>query len=46
MVGKVTASFGISQCKKSDHVTDLLERADKALYSAKNAGRNKVESIM
>ncbi|MBF0529979.1 MAG: diguanylate cyclase [Deltaproteobacteria bacterium] len=39
----ITASFGISQLDSSDlNETDLLGRADKALYRAKAAGRNQV----
>jgi diguanylate cyclase (GGDEF)-like protein len=40
----VTASFGVSTCLPGEPLTavDLLERADAALYQAKNAGRNKV----
>ncbi|MBF0109921.1 MAG: GGDEF domain-containing protein [Magnetococcales bacterium] len=42
-VGNVTASFGVSQCTDDDTVNVLVGRADKALYSAKNRGRNRVE---
>jgi diguanylate cyclase (GGDEF)-like protein len=40
----VTASFGVA-CYPSDGVSDmgdLLKTADKALYEAKETGRNKV----
>ena len=41
---QVTASFGIAgfQAASDKTVADLLIRADKALYSAKSAGRNQV----
>ncbi|MCX7305355.1 MAG: PleD family two-component system response regulator [Hyphomicrobiales bacterium] len=39
----VTVSVGVSSLKGGlDSVTDLLKRADVALYEAKNSGRNKV----
>jgi diguanylate cyclase (GGDEF)-like protein len=39
---KVTASFGISQFHPEDTPESFIERADKALYRAKAAGRNRV----
>lgn len=36
----VTASFGIATARSTDKWTDWLSRADDALYSAKEAGRN------
>lgn len=41
-VGYKTASFGIAEYAVGDSETTLLERADKALYKAKNAGRNTI----
>jgi diguanylate cyclase (GGDEF)-like protein len=40
--GKVTGSFGISQFHPDDTPESFIERADKALYQAKAAGRNLV----
>lgn len=38
----VTLSLGIYQMHEQDNDEDLLQKADKALYQAKNTGRNKV----
>ena len=38
-----TASFGIAEMTHGDTYETLLERADRALYKAKQAGRNRVE---
>lgn len=43
----VTASFGISQNRKIDtSIENIVKRADKALYKAKERGRNKVEVMV
>ena len=39
---KITMSLGIYEIKEDDSEDDLLRKADKALYEAKNTGRNKV----
>jgi len=41
-VGKVTCSFGVTQVKMSDTQIDIFHRVDKALYEAKEAGRDSV----
>lgn len=38
----VTISIGLSQLKEGDTAEDLYKRADKALYEAKERGRNRV----
>ncbi|MDH5613320.1 MAG: diguanylate cyclase [Gammaproteobacteria bacterium] len=43
-VGKYTASFGVTQVVKDDNEIKIINRADKALYKAKENGRNKVKS--
>jgi Amt family ammonium transporter len=43
VVGKVTCSFGVSTSKnKYIKLEEIIENADKALYQAKELGRNKV----
>ena len=39
---KITLSLGIYEIKEDDREEDLMKKADKALYQAKNTGRNKV----
>lgn len=41
-VGHITASFGVTQIVVGDDIEDVIQRADLALYSAKDTGRNKV----
>jgi diguanylate cyclase (GGDEF)-like protein len=40
----ITSSFGIAQYRIGEDLKEMLNRADAALYKAKNAGRNRVES--
>lgn len=42
VIGTKTASFGIAEFQKDDNQSTLVERADRALYRAKNEGRNRV----
>ena len=41
---RVTASFGVAQCRPDDSYDTLLNRADLAMYEAKRNGRNCVIS--
>ncbi len=41
-LGRVTISIGVSVLRPDDQGASLIERADKALYAAKNGGRNRV----
>lgn len=42
---KITASFGLTMCHKNDTVSGMVQRADRAMYRAKNLGRNRVEML-
>lgn len=41
-VGKLTCSIGLSRVKPEDTFDDVFERIDRAMYSSKDSGRNKV----
>jgi diguanylate cyclase len=45
LLEQVTISIGIAQFDSSDLPNDLLQRADRALYQAKEKGRNRVEIV-
>lgn len=45
VAGKKTASFGVSTYCNGDQPREILQRADEALYVAKNNGRNRVEVL-
>jgi len=40
----VSVSIGVAQLREGDTINDLFEHADRALYRAKNAGRNRTET--
>jgi diguanylate cyclase len=40
----ITVSIGVSAWRRGDTAADLVSRADKALYQAKGAGKNRVIS--
>ena len=40
-----TASFGIATARKDEGLLGLMERADRALYQAKNQGRDCVRQV-
>jgi diguanylate cyclase (GGDEF)-like protein len=42
-VGHVTVSIGFSALRPNDTPTDVIDRADEALYYAKHHGRNRVD---
>ncbi len=42
VITNITVSAGVAQFEPGDAAADLIERADRALYRAKNSGRNKV----
>ncbi|WP_027859161.1 GGDEF domain-containing protein [Marinobacterium jannaschii] len=42
VISSITASFGIAEIKPQESRDQLIERADKALYQAKENGRNQV----
>jgi diguanylate cyclase len=39
----ITASFGVAQKRANEELNNVMERADQALYAAKDAGRNQVK---
>ena len=39
---RVTISAGVTSSEKNMNVTEIVKRADQALYEAKSSGRNKI----
>jgi diguanylate cyclase (GGDEF)-like protein len=46
VANKRTSSFGVATYKEGDTIVDLVNRADKGLYKAKENGRNKVKVMV
>ncbi len=44
-VNRVTCSFGVVTVREDDDYNSILKRVDKALYKAKESGRNRVVAI-
>ena len=44
-IGNITISLGVSAHRRDEKFEDVVRRADKALYTAKDKGRNRVESL-
>lgn len=42
---RISLSIGVAQYRRGEKITDLIARADSALYQAKQLGRNRVEWI-
>jgi diguanylate cyclase len=42
VISSISASFGVTRFRSGDSVSTLIERADQALYRAKDRGRNQV----
>lgn len=45
VVGSLTASFGLTVSRPEDNQKAIVQRADEALYRAKNQGRNTIVAI-
>ena len=45
-IGQMTSSFGVAQFEEYEDKLTLFEKVDKALYIAKNNGRDRVEKML
>ncbi len=45
ILGGVTVSIGVTQFERGETVAKFIDRADRCLYRAKLAGRNRVDSF-
>jgi len=43
-IEQISASFGVAKVKEGEEMQDVINRADKALYLAKNSGRNCIKT--
>ena len=43
-VGRITCSFGVAQYQSYESFAEWFDRTDKALYAAKNAGRDRIHA--
>lgn len=43
-IGQISASFGVAKVREGEEMQNVIDRADKALYLAKNSGRNCVKT--
>jgi diguanylate cyclase len=41
-LGQITLSAGVARCRSDEECTNLIDRADQALYRSKHDGRNRV----
>ncbi|MEK7851726.1 MAG: GGDEF domain-containing protein, partial [Deltaproteobacteria bacterium] len=39
---KVACSFGVTEFQETDDLASIIKRVDKALYEAKNSGKNRI----
>ena len=44
-VGQLTCSFGVSLYRNGDTLSQMMSRVDKAMYDAKNCGRNQIRYV-
>jgi diguanylate cyclase (GGDEF)-like protein/hemerythrin-like metal-binding protein len=44
-IGRITASFGVTDWREGETQDEWFKRVDRALYRAKNAGRNRVVAV-
>jgi len=44
-VGNLTSSFGVTCLRRGDTASELLRKADTALYQAKQGGRNRIMAV-
>lgn len=44
-VGHITVSIGVTEYQEGESIAETVERVDRALYFAKNNGRNQVQSL-